>query len=281
MATAARVNEAGGEGRFAGDGASPPGRRHVVLRAVHQHRASPVAARRGVRRGERTQLSRLVLRVVDDFVVSRVGEDVDAVAGNLTVDGNGTLGRDCTPSVKDGDVATWYVEVLDGREVTKPGVRFTDAAGASLSCRNPPVVPRRPAAAGVQTGRAPSPCAGTTDDPRVGDGVCHPSLNVAPCFDGGDCCEETCAGAACGTERRRVRVRRSRRRSPSTGLPAPGAWATYNAAIAAAWTLAPAWKVELTLDAAAMSVGDGLITGEVCCMRVPGANSDPLGADFD
>ena len=30
--------------------------------------------------------------------------------------------------MKDGDVATWYVGVLDGREVTKPGVRFTGAA---------------------------------------------------------------------------------------------------------------------------------------------------------
>ena len=52
----------------------------------------------------------------DDPVVSRVGEDVDAVDGNLTVDGNGTLGGDCTPVMKDGDVATWYVGGLDGRE---------------------------------------------------------------------------------------------------------------------------------------------------------------------
>ena len=215
----------------------------------------------------------------DDPVTSRVGEDVDAVNGNLTVDGNGTLGGDCTPTVKDGDVATWYVGVLDGREVTKPGVRFTDAAGSVFVVPESAVVPADPDDAVYKPDVPPSPCAGTTDDPRVGDGVCHPSLNVAPCFDGGDCCEETCAGDACGTGGDGYECV-DRGVDPVTGLPAPGAWATYNAAIAAAWTLAPAWKVELTLDAAAMGVGDGLITGEVCCMR-DGANSDPLGADFD
>ena len=75
---------------------------------------------------------------------SRVGEDADAVNGNLTVDGDGTLGGDCTPTVKDGDVATWYVGVLDGREVTKPGVRFTDAAGSVFVVPESAVVPADP-----------------------------------------------------------------------------------------------------------------------------------------
>ena len=234
-----------------GDGASPPGRRHVVLRAVHQHRASPVATRRGVRRGERTQLSRRVRRATTTPWCPR-GRDVDAVDGNLTVDGNGTLGGDCTPSDEGWDVATWYVGVLDGREVTKPGVRFTDAAGSVLSCRNPPSSPPTPTKR-YKPDVPPSPCAGVTDDPRVGDGVCAIRRSTSRRVSTVGIAARRRARDACGTGGAGSSA--SIAASIPSRVTSPGAWATYNAAIAAAWTLAPAWKVELTLDAAAWESG--------------------------
>ena len=69
-------------------------------------------------------------------------------------------------------MATWYVGVLDGREVTKPGVRFTDAAGSVFVVPESAVVPARPRRRRVQTGRAPVAVRGDDGRPaRRGRGV--------------------------------------------------------------------------------------------------------------
>jgi len=42
-------------------------------------------------------------------------------------------------------------------------------------------------------------CSAAADPAAVGDGKCDAANNVAPCYDGGDCCEATCSGTNCGT----------------------------------------------------------------------------------
>ena len=42
-------------------------------------------------------------------------------------------------------------------------------------------------------------CSAAADPNTVGDGKCDAANNVAPCYDGGDCCEATCTGTNCGT----------------------------------------------------------------------------------
>ena len=41
-------------------------------------------------------------------------------------------------------------------------------------------------------------CDAAADAASVGDGTCDAANNVDPCYDGGDCCAETCVGSACG-----------------------------------------------------------------------------------
>merc|ERR1719181_202000 len=41
-------------------------------------------------------------------------------------------------------------------------------------------------------------CDAAADAASVGDGTCDAANNVEPCYDGGDCCAETCVGSACG-----------------------------------------------------------------------------------
>ena len=68
----------------------------------------------------------------------------------------------------------------------------------------------------------PRPSA-AADPNTVGDGICDAANNVAPCYDGGDCCEATCPSSQRGLRRRappgRARVRRRLREHPRHGGP--------------------------------------------------------------
>ena len=217
VATAARVNEAGGEAIRAVMALHHPdvgmwyyAQYISTAHLLWQHGGACGAANEPNCRASCSACD-------DDFVVSRVGEDVDAVNGNLTVDGNGTLGGDCTPSMKDGDVATWYVGVLDGREVTKPGVRFT-AAGSVFVVPESAVVPADAAAAAYKPD-APVAVRGVTDDPRVGMG-CAIRRSTSRRVSTVGIAARTCAGDACGTGGDGYECV-DRGVDPVTGLPAP------------------------------------------------------------
>ena len=41
-------------------------------------------------------------------------------------------------------------------------------------------------------------CSAAADPNTVGDGICDAANNVAPCYDGGDCCEATCPSSRAG-----------------------------------------------------------------------------------
>jgi hypothetical protein len=228
----------------------------------------------------------------DAAVRSRVDNHVNGDASNLAVDGEGDRGGACAPTLRvvndpDPKVTTWFVNASDGRPISKPVVRFTDVAGGTF------VVPAAnvtaaDGAAGTTFRPAipPNPCDGVANaDGRVGDGVCDADLNVAPCFDGGDCCEDTCgldaarleASASCGTNSYACLDRGV---DAVTGLPGAGAWAAYNDAVAAATALASSWRVDVALTSAtATGLADGALRGEVCCSR-DDAGDDPFGNEF-
>ena len=148
-------------------------------------------------------------------------------ARRLAVDGEGDLGGDCAPTLRDGENATWSVGLDDSRYVSKPRVRFTDSLGQVFLVPEDRVVPADATDVVLRPSVPANPCVGVLLDARVGDGTCDAALNFAPCFDGGDCCAETCRdsdGATCGSSGYDCLDRGF---DPVTGLEAAGAWASY------------------------------------------------------
>ena len=185
-----------------------------------------------------------------------------AVAGDLCPGGVGVCM--CDPALGDNSQARFLVSTTARIPVSKPTVRFTDAnstvytvPAANVSPVNPQSWPALPSV----------PCLG---DQGVRDGVCDADErlnNRDGCWDGGDCCVDTCRqthgddGAFCQTQRCRDHAL-----SPITGRPTAGFWSSYNAKSAVARDLAVEWMVVFTLDDSVPLV-DGKIVGSACCMQ--------------
>jgi len=137
---------------------------------------------------------------------------------------------------------------------SKPSVRFTDSLGGVFAVPAASVVAVIPTTS--KPTPPPNPCVGVVTDERIGDGVCDAALNLAPCWDGGDCCEATCQGTLCGDKGYNCK---DVGRDPITGLAAPGAWAAHYTGVAAATVLASQWTVDLSI-AASLGLPDGALT---------------------
>ena len=207
----------------------------------------------------------------------------------LHVDGGGTRGGACAPTLRTAvdDTAVWFVGVTDNRLVSKPTVRFTDTAGATFVVHASLVTPADGLSGTTVRPAIPAyPCDGVINvDLRVGDGVCDPDLNFPPCFDGGDCCEDSCGldttktnvddvAAACGTNSYECLDRGV---DTTTGNEAEGVWKTYNDAVTEGTTLSTRWRIEVSMGGtSATGLVDGLLLGEACCMR-DDAGAEPFG----
>ena len=228
----------------------------------------------------------------DAAVRSRVDNHVNGAASNLAVDGEGDRGGACAPTLRasaDDDtlVTTWFVSALDARRVSKPVVRFTDAAGGVLHTSPPRTSPPPTEWRGRRSDRRSPRTRARRVLTRASArrlrrrperravlrwrGLLRGHLRARAA--------RAAASAACGTNSYgcldRVVARRPRR------LPGTGAWAAYNDAVAAATALATSWRVDVSLSSATATPawGDGALVGEVCCSR-DDAGDDPFGNEF-
>ena len=184
-----------------------------------------------------------------------------AVPGDVCPGGVGVCM--CDPTLGDGAEARFLVSTTARIPVSKPTIKFTDANGTSYTVPAANVIPVNPLA---WPALPDVPC---LTEPNVRDGVCDADArlqNRDGCWDGGDCCVDTCRQTYADAAFCQTQQCRDHALSPITGRPTRGFWSSYNAKAAVSRPLAVEWRVVFTLDASVPLV-DGKIVGEACCME--------------
>jgi hypothetical protein len=184
-----------------------------------------------------------------------------AVTGDLCPGGSGVCM--CEPQLGDGSVAKFLVSTLARELVSRPTVNFTDTNGNVYVVPSQYVHPVDP----VEWPELPVvPC---LSDASVRDGICDPDTrlnNRDGCWDGGDCCLDTCQQIFSDPAYCTSQHCRDHALSPITGRPTAGFWTSYNSKATVSRQLSVEWMVEFPIDNSVPLV-DGQLVGSVCCMQ--------------
>ena len=203
----------------------------------------------------------VVHRTTTTLTVANVTAGGTAIPGDQCPGGVGTCM--CNPTLGDQSEARYIVSTSARDLVSKPTIRFTDTSGTVYTVPEANVVAVSP----VMWPTLPT--VDCLSESTVRDGVCDPSAtlnNRDGCWDGGDCCQDTCRqvfsdGAYC-----QAQDCRDHSISPVTGRPTSGFWSSYNAKALVARELSVEWKVTFPVDDT-LPLIDGVLTGTACCMQ--------------
>ena len=203
----------------------------------------------------------VVHRTTTTLTVANVTAGGTAIPGDQCPGGVGTCM--CNPTLGDQSEARYIVSTSARDLVSKPTIRFTDTSGTVYTVPEANIVAVSP----VMWPTLPT--VDCLSESTVRDGVCDPSAtlnNRDGCWDGGDCCQDTCRqvfsdGAYC-----QAQDCRDHSISPVTGRPTSGFWSSYNAKALVARELSVEWKVTFPVDDT-LPLIDGVLTGTACCMQ--------------